>query len=185
METHNKYVHNKSDTLLPSQGVVCEYCGRGFGSRAGVTQHVKLVHQMALDGSPLAVQRNECTICQASFINKYRLKKHMESVHMGVPQKCTMCDKIAPNASALYIHIRHVHVDNSYKCKLCDKSFKAAVALKDHIATHTGEKNYKCAFCPEAFIWRPNMYSHQKKAHPIEWKNRQLLTKAAGPSDET
>lgn len=41
--------------------------------------------------------------------------------------------------------------------------------LQDHIATHTGQKTHRCSFCDEAFIWRPNMYSHQKKAHPEEW----------------
>lgn len=44
------------------------------------------------------------------------------------------------------------------------------VFSQDHVATHTGEKAYKCSFCPEAFIWRPNMYAHQKKAHPVEYE---------------
>lgn len=73
--------------------------------------------------------------------------------------------------------MKSVHVAQNFQCHLCAKAFKAAAALKDHIATHTGEKLYKCSFCPEAFIWRPNMYSHQKKAHPDEWKSKKSTLK--------
>lgn len=48
-------------------------------------------------------QRSQCNICSASFINKYRLKKHIETIHLGTPVKCKQCDKIAPNESALVI----------------------------------------------------------------------------------
>lgn len=48
-------------------------------------------------------QRVKCDTCSASFINKYALKKHIQTVHLGKPVKCTKCDKVAPNASALVI----------------------------------------------------------------------------------
>lgn len=117
-------------------------------------------------------ERAQCQICGTWLSNRYTLKEHMIR-HNSEPQKCNQCDKISPNQHALLCHIREVHCDRIFNCHLCSKTFKAAVALKDHVATHTGEKTHKCSFCPDAFIWRPNMYSHQKKAHPEEWKKKQ------------
>lgn len=47
--------------------------------------------------------------------------------------------------------------------------FRYFLNFQDHVATHTREKSYKCSYCPEEFIWRSNMYAHQKKCHPMEW----------------
>lgn len=129
MEAHIKFIHNKDGK---SEGVICEYCGKEFISRASVVSHVQTVHRMlaTTNGSKVLMERSECDLCKKIFVNKYRLKKHIDSIHRGKPQKCSICDKVAPNAAALTCHMRSVHVESIYKCKLCDKSFKAAVALK-------------------------------------------------------
>ncbi|XP_031622031.1 zinc finger protein 888-like [Contarinia nasturtii] len=144
---------------------ICEYCAKTFTTRKEVLSHIRSMHME----NSIRRERAQCQICSAWLSNRYTLKDHMMR-HNSEPQKCSQCDKISPNQHALLCHVREVHCERIYRCHLCEKTFKAAVALKDHISTHTGEKTYKCSFCPEAFIWRPNMYSHQKKAHPEEWK---------------
>lgn len=81
------------------------------------------------------------------------------------------------HARALSLSLcRTFHRLNFWQISINTKKFSTVFSLfsrtpvqQDHIATHTREKSYKCSYCPEEFIWRSNMYAHQKKCHPMEW----------------
>lgn len=198
-DAHEKRIH---DAVKLPKNHMCEICAKTFSHRRHVLTHIKQMH--ADSDQSERRQKVQCTICDSWLSNRYTLKTHMQN-HSSEPQKCPQCDKVSPNHHALMCHIKEVHTIPKFQCEHCDKRFKMASALKvklihgcykdtqkyllnvcpfpsfqDHMATHTGKKLYRCSYCSESFVWRPNMYSHQKKAHPDEWnadKTRRELAK--------
>lgn len=107
LKAHIKFVHDKDGE---PKGVVCEFCGKQLISRASLLNHIQRVHRtesgFSEPNAPL--EKFECTICNASFTNKYRLKHHTASLHFAKPVKCSLCDKISPNPAALVILIENI-----------------------------------------------------------------------------
>ncbi|XP_031622017.1 transcription factor grauzone-like [Contarinia nasturtii] len=147
---------------------ICEFCAKRFKAKSDLKTHIRRMHTS--NDKPQQVFK--CEICNTSLTNQYILKTHMLK-HSSDPQKCPHCYKLSPNENALSQHIKKNHLAKPiHKCTICEKSFKDITSLKSHTAIHTGEKMFRCSYCPEEFIWRSNMYVHQKKMHPAEWSER-------------
>lgn len=106
---------------------MCEFCGKKFLRQNGLQKHVQTAHPNDAGGPIVGIHRFQfmnlinffqpfflssqkkpservnCHMCDATFVDKYRLKTHIETIHLGKPVKCTQCDKISPNESALVI----------------------------------------------------------------------------------
>lgn len=133
LNAHVKFSHNKDGQL---SGVVCEFCGKTFVSRGSLQSHVQTIHEKPDDQKVqfrntflylsitffrslqffshqfkflhIFIQNtHKCSMCSASFINKHRLKKHVDTIHLGEPVKCSLCDKISPNTAALVFQMNN------------------------------------------------------------------------------
>merc|ERR1712129_503955 len=104
---------------------------------------------MAFDETIAKLQspKVDCKDCGKSFKNKYSLKSHIETVHVG---------KTGDNP----------RVD----CKECGRSLKNKESLKIHMdSIHLGLLAMNCMFCAKNFTQKTNCTTHMKKWHTEEW----------------
>ena len=75
--------------------------------------------------------------CDKAYCNKFNLKRHIESSHMGLKR---------------------------FQCKHCSKFLSSKQNLKEHLYTHTGEKPYRCreAGCVMAFRQGSQLSVHKR-----------------------
>ena len=75
--------------------------------------------------------------CDKAYCNKFNLKRHIESSHMGLKR---------------------------FQCQHCCKFLSSRQNLKEHLYTHTGEKPYRCreAGCEMAFRQGSQLSVHKR-----------------------
>ncbi|XP_055886417.1 zinc finger and BTB domain-containing protein 17-like isoform X9 [Biomphalaria glabrata] len=73
----------------------CSLCGKGFLSTSGLYHH-KRNH---------AGQKFRCPICDVTFTQKSKVKRHLISIHGCMP--CSTCDGVYPTGSEYDQHVLH------------------------------------------------------------------------------
>ncbi|XP_065085408.1 transcription factor grauzone-like [Ochlerotatus camptorhynchus] len=202
--------HLMGHETLDKQTVKCEVCGKCFGHKRFLKNHVKTVHQKPTDficeicskGFYLRStflthrkkheltteqQRKQCPICnkwlrQTSYWRHVR--RHEEE---GKEYKCEVCAHVSINMMALKVHMNRKHVPDRKRhvCELCGKEYSRPTTLREHIANaHTGEPLYHCQYCEKKFFSLATICTHRKKKHPQEWQEEQLAKYAPADSRE-
>lgn len=101
LRRHYKDLHNEG------RKVVCQYCGKAYGSNQNMRHHVAYKHEGA-------EKRQKCDRCDAAFITRGYLKHHAEAVHDGKEDACKLCDRTFISKNYLESHMYRVHqVENS------------------------------------------------------------------------
>ena len=73
----------------------------------------------------------KCTICDASFIEKQKLNKHIAVIHMV---KCDFCDSSFTFNDQLRQHLKDVHgKTQTFRCNICNASFDTKRRVNHHI----------------------------------------------------
>ncbi|XP_077295447.1 uncharacterized protein LOC143917740 [Arctopsyche grandis] len=157
LRTHMTCIHGGVKHL-------CSECGRSFQTKTNLTVHM-LTHD------PLEKNKAKCPQCGLICANVYALRRHMKR-HTDLLQ-CSLCSFAAPLPRELRLHMHMKHSDSKpHSCKICGKTFKRKCGLTTHMAQHTGERKFICPFCPKTFASSGNYYTHRKRMHSEELKNR-------------
>ncbi|XP_073417972.1 gastrula zinc finger protein XlCGF66.1-like [Dendrobates tinctorius] len=179
-------LESPNDFLLGKHEHICLECGRCFGQRSNLVNHLKthtgekpflcsqcgkgfakksnlLEHQRVHTGEKPFV----CPHCGKSFAQKSNLLGHLR-VHTGEkPFPCSECGKCFKNKSHLVEH-RRIHTgEKPYPCSECGKGFTNKSRLLEHLRIHTGEKPFSCSLCGKCFTKKSNLVIHQRSRNHL------------------
>lgn len=147
------------DTQVNSSNMqICEYCGRRFSTRFGLSLHRKNKHTLEF--------KHVCTICGKGFNQSLQFKYHVSN-HVDVPlEKCQYCrvEMKAPGSLARHLEICRGKPlgSTTFNCGVCGVSFPRKYKLQEHIrGKHEKTLRYRCS-CGKRYNWRSSLKAHQK-----------------------
>ncbi|KAH8295048.1 hypothetical protein KR018_006429 [Drosophila ironensis] len=182
LQTHKYQLH---DVPLSTK-FVCDHCGEGFRSAAGLTQHctsislplnyqcskcsIKLHTEILLTTHEERCQappngRAVCHICGKQLASVSNLKNHLVR-HAGTrPHKCNICKAAFAVAGELAAHVKVHSSERPFACRHdCGKAFRYSSARSIHERVHmdASKRHYRCEYCPKAFVTPSDCKAHQK-----------------------
>ena len=84
----------------------CSYCVKTFVSKEDLRKHEKLIHEEHVNPN---AELMCCDQCSYSGYGKFRLKRHIRSVHKMKNIKCKFCDKTYNSTEGLQKHEKLIH----------------------------------------------------------------------------
>ncbi|RUS80431.1 hypothetical protein EGW08_011800, partial [Elysia chlorotica] len=109
-----------------------------------------------------------CEICSAGFVNRRRLKLHLNSVHATTRQfLCASCPYAAKSLDGLKKHERLKHPreeDLKYPCPDCEQKFAIYQQLQNHQhLKHKLDKKFVCDLCNFSCNHSNRLQSHMNR----------------------
>ena len=184
-ETFDKYdIRDHTARRHEERKFVCPTCGKTYGVKSDLTQHLKYQHTSAgkcvchLCGKTFTaprylashmqrhngVKRHKCPICDKGFFEKCKMIAHMD-IHKkpeerGRKYKCTQCDKEFHSRSYWKDHQNKHSGERPYACKLCSKTFATSTCRNKHMLYHSTDRPFKCPYCIKAFRMQAKLNYH-------------------------
>lgn len=79
---------------------------------------------------------------------------------------CEICNKTFQNAQRLRRHKREVHQERRYVCQICYKRFENKVKVDRHVRqVHTEKKYVQCPVCGNKLVAH-GLILHMRQTHP-------------------
>jgi len=138
----------------------CERCGRRFGKKATLTNHLKTC---GVEERPFV-----CPICGKSFKTDLGVNQHVKITHMesGDVIKCEHCGKTYKTKQSYEKHYHAEHEGFRIPCDICGNKFKCKAHLMAHKRTvHSDERPYPCTQCSYATKTSQSLHSHMQRLH--------------------
>eukprot|EP00094_Tigriopus_californicus_P001918 TCALIF_01847-PA protein Name:"Similar to ZNF91 Zinc finger protein 91 (Homo sapiens)" AED:0.13 eAED:0.14 QI:47/0.2/0/0.66/0.4/0.5/6/0/1554 len=139
----------------PLTNLVCDICGKLYGTRYQFQLHKRRVH-----GTPVACKECGKVLRHQTLLEFHKNKEHSQSDKFA----CKECGKRYGNRGSLNNHMI-IHLPPEFTCPHCGKQFKKSYVLDQHIRTHTGEKPYKCNQCDFSTAAVGNLRPHVRFVH--------------------
>ncbi|XP_077570372.1 growth arrest-specific protein 1a isoform X1 [Stigmatopora nigra] len=123
-----------SDVCTQVKPFVCDICGKGFGFKRYLAQHM-ITHS--------AEKPYACSRCRKTFRRMQALQIHMRCHTGEKPYFCKTCGKRFCQSSALRVHLRVHTGEKPYSCDTCGTGFSSMPVLRNHIMrVHEGNSLY-------------------------------------------
>lgn len=146
---HLKYTHKSSKEHE------CEVCGRKFGTRSCLAQHMA-VHTGQYEF--------ECKQCQKQFKSKAGLYIH-EQTHSGNKAwACSQCGAAFRWRTHLLRHAARHAGERRHACGACGRAFSVRADLLRHARTHAAG-SFACDRCGQKFAQQRYLAVHIAKQH--------------------
>ncbi|XP_063632196.1 zinc finger protein 771-like [Cydia splendana] len=137
-------------------GPVCEHCGRCFGNKLRLSEHLRAKH---------GYEKLQCHHCEFKSASRAALENH-ERRHRG--EKPFVCETCGAKFHAAYLLAQHRHshrTEKRIKCGLCGAAFKATNSLRAHRAASHGARRHRCPLCARAYACRHYAVKHLRAVH--------------------
>ncbi|XP_061725737.1 zinc finger protein 771-like isoform X2 [Cydia pomonella] len=137
-------------------GPVCEHCGRRFGNKLRLSEHLRAKH---------GYDKLQCNHCEFKSSSRAALENH-ERRHRG--EKPFVCETCGAKFHAAYLLAQHRHshrTEKRIKCGLCGAAFKATNSLHAHRAARHGARRHRCLLCARAYSCRHYAVKHLRAVH--------------------
>ncbi|XP_077417069.1 uncharacterized protein LOC144048702 [Vanacampus margaritifer] len=131
---HGSVFHSDSDVYAQAKPFVCNVCGKGFGFKRYLAQHM-ITHS--------AEKPYSCSRCRKTFRRMQGLQIHMRCHTGEKPYFCKTCGKRFCQSSSLRVHLRVHTGEKPYSCTTCGAGFSSLPVLRNHIMrVHEGNMLY-------------------------------------------
>ncbi|KAJ1529447.1 hypothetical protein ONE63_006224 [Megalurothrips usitatus] len=107
-----------------------------------------------------------CAQCNASFMQKHHLKRHMAGHGVRRPYQCTQCAASFAIRDNLNRHLQTHSAQRPYQCDTCGSGFRRKEHLLTHRRTHEGQLPWTCGACGANFKHLYLLQAHQASRHP-------------------
>ncbi|CAL1290638.1 unnamed protein product [Larinioides sclopetarius] len=101
-----------------------------------------------------------CNKCEATFLEKCQLDKHVLCHKEQKPHSCNTCGKAFSRKYHLLMHVRTHTKEKPYSCDICHHAFSEKSNLFRHYPVHTNEKLYSCDVCTKGFYQKSSLIKH-------------------------
>ncbi|XP_037113909.1 zinc finger protein 554-like isoform X2 [Syngnathus acus] len=141
-------LHMDSDAYAQAKPFVCDICGKGFGFKRYLAQHM-ITHSTEKPYS--------CGRCRKTFRRMQGLQIHMRCHTGEKPYFCKTCGKRFCQSSSLRVHLRVHTGEKPYSCTTCGTGFSSLPVLRNHmVRVHDGNMLYVASSGERNSVLWPN-----------------------------